>query len=195
MSEAQEPIPKDIAAGVAALLTSPVVSASKVLRATERFGGTGMADFIDTPALALALQAQAGAASGGDLTRLEAMLAAQATALDSLFAALATRALRPEPLPQFEALMRLALKAQNQSRATMATLADLRNPQRTTFVRQQNNTQLNMAISGKTENPPNKLLEPIPDERLDFGTQGAASGADSRLETVGTVHRPQDARG
>lgn len=68
--------------------------------------------------------------NGGDLTRLEAMLVSQATALQTMFTNLARRAANQQQLKQFETFMALALKAQAQSRATVSALVDLKYPGR-----------------------------------------------------------------
>ena len=75
----------------------------------------------------------------GDLTRCEAMLGAQAVALNAMFAELARRAtLQFGSYPEtMERYMRLALKAQAQSRATVETLAAMKNPP-VVFARQAN---------------------------------------------------------
>ncbi len=84
------------------------------------------------------LRDQCGATSRGDLARGEAMLTAQAHTLDAMFDRMAQKATRCEYLNQAETYSRLALKAQGQCRATWATLAQMKNPQPTTFVRQAN---------------------------------------------------------
>ena len=52
----------------------------------------------------------------------------QATALQSLFSRLAARAIGWDELEPFEAYMRMALRAQAQCRATLETLAAIKNP-------------------------------------------------------------------
>lgn len=64
----------------------------------------------------------------GDLRAAESMLISQAKALDIVFAALARRAIGQEYLIQFDVNLRLALKAQNQCRMTLETLAAIKNP-------------------------------------------------------------------
>jgi hypothetical protein len=69
------------------------------------------------------IEAEAARIQAHDLSAVEAVLASQALALDTLFVQLARgsaydRQLWPEPL-------RLALKAQSQSRATLASLLSL----------------------------------------------------------------------
>ena len=60
------------------------------------------------------LRRQAEAANRGDLKNAEAMLMNQATALQSLFARLAERAMGCDQVVPFEANMRMALRAQSQ---------------------------------------------------------------------------------
>ena len=78
------------------------------------------------------LQHQAEAANAGNLSRPEAMLTAQAQSLDGLFHSLTGWALNHvkegSNAAYFETCMRLALKAQSQSRATVETLAAIKNP-------------------------------------------------------------------
>ena len=87
------------------------------------------------------LQQQARAANAGDLSRPEATLTAQAQTLDALFHTLTGWALNNAKeggnAAHFETCMRLALKAQSQSRATVETLAAIKNPP-VVFARQAN---------------------------------------------------------
>ena len=138
----------------------------------------------------------------GDLSRAESLLTAQAHTLDAIFHNLARRAQRAEYLNQLETNLRLALKAQGQCRATLETLAVIKNPQPVAFVRQANIAHgpqqvNNSGTTGasraeKSENQPNKVLEHQHGERLDFGTAGAAGIADMQVETVGAVNRSED---
>ncbi len=66
--------------------------------------------------------------NNGDLQHCEAMLVGQAHALQSIFMSLARRAANQEYLKQIEMYLRMALKAQNQSRMTLETLAKIKNP-------------------------------------------------------------------
>ena len=93
--------------------------------------------------------------------------------------------------------MRIALKAQSQCRATLETLAQIKNPP-VVFARQANIAQGPQQVNngmtpagepragaGETEKPQNKLLEAQHGERVDFGAPGAAVGSDPELATVG----------
>src|SRR5262249_17491197 len=84
------------------------------------------------------LSKQCDRASKGDLGRAEALLTAQAHTLDALFNNLARRAAAnmAEYMNAAETYLRLALKAQGQCRATLETLAMIKNPQPVAFVRQ-----------------------------------------------------------
>jgi hypothetical protein len=90
--------------------------------------------------------------------------------------------------------MRLALKAQSQSRATVETLAAIKNPP-VVYARQANfaagHQQVNNGVQAsgarEIESPPTKLLEADHGERMDTGTTSAARGANQAMETVGAL--------
>ncbi len=165
-------------------------------------------DFPDADLTALvdALDDQIKLANDDDLNRAEAMLVTQAHTLDALFNKLARRAEGSEYLGQFDSYMKFALRAQSQCRATVETLAAIKNPQPVAFVRQANIAngpqQVNNATpatpepsrAGESQNQQNKLLEDLPYEQLDTRATGAAGTANSDLETVGAVNRAEDGR-
>ena len=125
----------------------------------------------------------------------------QATALQSLFSRLADRAMRCDTYPAFEANMRMALRAQSQCRATLETLAAIKNPSSVAFVRQANIAhgpqQVNNEVAatgsraGETENAQNELSgngnELLPDGRA----SQASSCVDSPVEALGEIDRAQ----
>lgn len=151
----------------------------------------------------------------GDLQDAETLLTAQAFALDAIFMSLARRAQMNmgEYLDAADRYMRLALKAQGQCRATLETLANIKNPP-VIVARQANiahgpqqvNNTLNKvdgsfetsthagagARAGNSKSVQNELLEDKSHEaeRMDFGTAGATGRGDPALETVGKIHRP-----
>ncbi len=97
----------------------------------------------------------------GDLTKIEEMLLSQAVALELMFTSLARRAKAQEQLLQYETHMRFALKAQNQSRATLQALIQLKQPSQTTFVKQANIAQGHQQVNNLPEKnitPQNELL-------------------------------------
>lgn len=157
---------------------------------------------VDIGALVNDLRDQCGKAHGGDLARAEAMLVAQAHTLDAIFHKLALRADRVNEIPQFEAAMKMAFRAQAQCRATLETLATIKNPPNVAFVKQANiahgpqqvNNGTNPPRAGEIQKQPNELLEHDHGQRLDCETTGAAGRGNPTLATVDTIHRPHDGR-
>jgi hypothetical protein len=133
----------------------------------------------------------------GDLSKIEEMYISQAVALEVMFTSLARRAKAQEKLLQYETHMRFALKAQNQCRATLQALVQLKQPSQTTFVKQANISQGHQQVNNLTEKnqiSQNKLLEGKAYD-LDSRPQAKAKGINSKLEAVGKVHRGKDSRG
>ena len=150
--------------------------------------------------------------NGNDLAAAEQMLVAQAIALNSVFAEMARRSAlnMGDYLDATDRYMRLALKAQSQCRATLETLAAIKNPP-VVFARQANIAhgpqQVNNGVGpGRTQGAPthaheqtkitsNELLGIEDGKRLDAGAQGAAGLANPRLAAVGTVNGAKVGRG
>jgi hypothetical protein len=110
----------------------PSVNAAAVMvRYTKPLGDVSIA------ALADSLSAGIDDMWTGDMKRAEAMLYGQAHALQSIFMNLAQRAASQEYLKQWDAYLRMAMKAQNQCRMTLETLAMIKNPP-VVFARQAN---------------------------------------------------------
>jgi len=127
----------------------------------------------------------------GDLSKIEEMYISQAVALEVMFTSLARRAKAQEKLLQYETHMRFALKAQNQCRATLQALVQLKQPTQTTFVKQANIAQGHQQVNNlaeKNQISQNKLLEGEAYD-LDSRPQAKAKGIDSEMEAVGKVHR------
>lgn len=136
----------------------------------------------------------------GDMGRFERVLTNQFLTLDALFNNLAQRSGRQESFKGIEVMMRLALKAQAQARATAETLALMKNPM--PYIRQANIAhgpqQVNNgthASAAKNQNSPNELLEHQHGNTLDFGAAAAPGRADPAMATVEAKHRPADTRG
>jgi hypothetical protein len=131
----------------------------------------------------------------GDLSKIEEMYISQAVALEMMFTSLARRAKAQDRLLQYETHMRLALKAQNQSRATLQALVQLKQPSQTTFVKQANIAQGHQQVNNLAEKnitPQNELLKGSYAE-LDTRTTPTPTGADTALETLGKVNGGKDA--
>lgn len=110
----------------AKLITSPELAAYRVIDGVEQNSGAGA--HLDVPTLVEILRDQAKAVNDGNLAQAEAMLANQATSLQSLYARLTEKAFSSTQLPHFDSFMRMVLRAQNQCQATLETLAALKNP-------------------------------------------------------------------
>lgn len=137
----------------------------------------------------------------------ERMLLSQAHALDMMFASLARRAashIGCNMLAAMETYMRLALRAQNQSRMTLETLATIKNPP-VVFAKQANianNQQVNngeavpVARTPETSTRPTELLEAphAKPEWMDARAARAATPSHSAVATVEAVKRPQNTR-
>ena len=113
----------------------PAINGAVVVKAYQ---GNLLGKDVDLSELVKGLSDSCKRVNNGDLSTLEAMLVAQATALQTMFASLARRAATQEHLRQYETFMGLALKAQAQSRATITALVDLKYPRQATFVKQAN---------------------------------------------------------
>lgn len=159
-----------------------------------------------------ALAATAKGLNSGDLSAAVTMLSSQAVALNAMFGELARRSAlnMNEYLDVSERYMRLALKAQGQCRATLETLAAIKNPP-VVFARQANinnggQQQVNngampahdteaaqgsRAHTGETTSEPNELLEDQTHggTQLDTRATAAAGRTNQGLEPVGAFDR------
>lgn len=147
---------------LARLVTSPAMSALRVVSAVE---GNSISKTLDLPTLIEVLREQGETIKQGDLSRVETMLMGQATALQAIFARLAERAMANTEIAPFEANLKMALRAQSQCRATLETLAAIKNPPvvyakqaNVTSGPQQINNTISMAAQAREiENAPNQL--------------------------------------
>jgi hypothetical protein len=197
----QEPSNKPEADALARMALRPSVNAAAVIvEYTKPLGEQDIGALIDQ------LSAGMDDVWAGDMKRAEAMLYGQAHALQAIFMNFSRRALNQEYQKNLEAFLRMALKAQNQCRMTLETLALIKNPP-VVFAKQANinNGGQQQVINGASPNltsthtgagahaaknisDSNELLEHHHGQRLDTRAQGATSGADPQLETVGEVH-------
>lgn len=153
---------------------------------------------IDVGPLITALREQTNAVIGGNISRGEAMLTAQAHTLDALFNHLVIRATANmgQYLESTQTYMKLALKAQSQCRTTWEAISSIKNPKTAGYVRQQNIANGPQQINNgegeltekNSENEQSKLLEKVNGERLDLGTAATAESVDTGLEAVGTLN-------
>lgn len=160
------------------------------------------------------LKEQGQAVNGGDFSAGERMLNAQAVTLNLIFTELARRAASNlgQYLGATESYLRLALKAQSQSRATLETLAAIKNPP-TVFARQANinnggQQQVNngpvprgaeqyapvSARPRESVSEPNELLEDRThgSTQLDTRATAAAGRTNQNLDPMGAVNGTKD---
>lgn len=157
---------------------------------------SGCGDDLDAYDLIVEMKKAGDEAVAGNMGRVERMLANQMLILDALFNNLAQRSYRQESLKGTEVLMRLALKAQGQARATAETLAVVKNPM--PYIKQANFAQGHQQVNNVPEgaraenskSEQNKLLEVEHGHNLVAGAAAASGGPDSAMATVGTGHWP-----
>jgi len=195
-----EPVDKDRAQAHADFVLEAGVNAAVV--AGEYYAGPFGEQ--DLGSLAATLAEHTRKLESGNLADCEAMLLGQAHALQAIFVNLSRRAIKQEYLRQWEAYIRVALKAQSQCRVTLETLANIKNPP-TVFARQANIAhgpqQVNNgepvvgSRAGKPENPQNEQSgasnELLPDGRA----SQAASRVDKAVEAVGEIDRAKVSSG
>ena len=162
------------------------LSTRSALTATTYKAFTGAGDSLEVTDVMGELRKAGEEVAGGNMSRVEKMLTHQALALDAIFNNMAQRSARQESFKGIEVLMRLALKAQAQSRSTVEALAEIKNPRPVQFVKQANMTtgpqQVNngyagtsshdgiQSCAGNIQSKQNKLLEQDHGQRMDLGS-------------------------
>lgn len=184
--------------GTQSQVLAKLVCGSALSAATlKQYSGAG--DVLEVTDMVAEMRKAGDEAVAGEMDRVERMLANQLLTLDLLFNSLAQRSGRQDTFKGIEVLMRLALKAQSQARATAETLSIIKNPM--PYIKQANIAQGHQQINNGEQKParaekfrsqPNKLLEQQHGHSMDSGASQAASRIDQELETVGKVHRPHN---
>ncbi|MER2540010.1 MAG: hypothetical protein ABTQ26_12285 [Azonexus sp.] len=152
---------------------------------------------LDTKTLFVELFDQSKAVNRNELNGVEQMLYGQAVALNVMFNEFAVRAANADQISKIESYMRLSLKAQAQSRATLQTIAEIKNPRPVAFVKQQNiangHQQVNNGVTPaparteESESTKNELLEVNHGKRLDTRATSKAIDADPAMATLGEI--------
>jgi len=186
------------------LACDPGTSAGTVMQA---FQGHHLGDDVSLMSMIGSINAATDRVKAGDLSDLEGMLVAQATALQTMFVSLARRAQGQQYQRNLEAYMGLALKAQAQSRATITALVDLKYPRTTVIAKQANvangpqqvnngsfetNTHACDARGAEKQSSKIKELEVSNGQWLDAGTSRASGGTDSLMAAVGEGDRSKN---
>lgn len=112
-------------------LTSPHIGASLAIADLNRNSSLGSPNDLTT--LSTVLKAQSNSSGDGINT-----LKSQSKTLDTIFNRLISKAMGSDQLDVQEAYLKLALKAQNQSRTTFQTISDIRQPKIANVVKQAN---------------------------------------------------------
>ncbi len=175
------------------------LSASTMSAALSESFNKTMFPKTDITNVASALSEKIKAIQNGDMKPIEAMLIAQAQALQTMFVSLGRDAVAKTQLNQYTAFMNLALKAQSQSRATIQALVELKYPKQATFVKQANiahghqqvnNTTNTHAHARENTNQPNELLEVNNgSEKMDTRATRATVSQDKTMAAMATQHR------
>jgi hypothetical protein len=176
---------------------NPSIAAAKTIM---QFSTQGF-DEVDITTLVEKLTEQTNATNRNDLDSLEAMLTAQAHALDAIFnkMALSAAANMGEYLAATDTFLKLGLRAQSQCRSTIEAISAIKNPPMMGYVKQANIAQGHQQVNNapharEKQNPQNKLLEKQNGKRLDTSTASKAIEEDSAMETVGAINRAKDTR-
>lgn len=155
----------------------------------------------DINGLMVELKASIKEVQSGDMAGMEAMLVAQAQALQTMFVSLLRKGNAQQYLEQFKTYTGLALKAQAQSRATIQALAELKYPRQIVVTKQANIAngpqQVNNgtpAHAGENQIEQTKLIEGQNYDEMDTRSTAATIGVNQELETVEAIHRPENGR-
>jgi hypothetical protein len=185
-------------------MAMPEVRAASVM---QKFEGPGLCIMSSIDELSV----QVAKVKGGDMSRPEAILLSQAHALDALFANLLRRAhgnMEAGYLQATETYMRLALRAQNQSRTTLETLSTIKNPP-VVFTKQMNVShgpqQVNNGVASNAEPMVKDITHTIKskNEQIKLGgsshelrpntrTQETIGRTVPGAEAVGEIYRTED---
>jgi hypothetical protein len=182
------------------LLTQDESAANAINSLTQDVALDADTTGVDYKTLLEEIQKQVRAVCNGDLEYVEAMLFCQSHVLQSMSMIYTQKMASAEYTEQVEVFSRIALRAQNQSRQCLATLIELKNPKRATFIKQQNNA-VNQQINHdgkqvenlkKSDDSANEILEELPHERLDTRTAQEAISTDQGVAAVEESLRPQN---
>lgn len=195
------------------MLLSPSLKAAEIARKTIGYAlGSGKDEWESnfTTEFHVGIEEIQAEVKAGKLDYLEGMLVAQACALDSLFCKLAVIGTDQTERPNLQVVVGLALRAQNGCRATIETLAAVKNPQGFTVVKQANMAGVQQVNNGtapgafptgthahgtKDGFQQSKVLEVMPHEpkRLDAGAPREDENLDSLVVAVEEIDRPAHA--
>ncbi len=120
----------------------------------------------------------------GDLSSLETMLHSQTYVLNAVFNNMVTRMANAKYVNNLEVCARIALKAQNQTRQTISTLAEVKGIKKTTFIHQLNNATNQQVNNGPGENLNETANKKVIYGHLDRGNEAEGTGKDFENQTL-----------
>ena len=173
--------------GIAEIATDPAKNAALVIRSFFQEGDPDVRTALEIMDKTIA------EVQGGSMKPAEAILVSQAKALDSLFMSFVMIAQKnAKNTKTLEPLMRIALKAQNQCRATIQTLNEVKNPRSVAYVQQANisngHQQVNNGVAGeKNQIEQNKLSGEENALLKNERTSQAPIRTDTQMETMGEI--------
>lgn len=189
-----------------AVLSRPEVTASAAINSVLNTVNLQDAAGLDVIEAQRLLKQQGQAVQEGDLSAIEGVLAAQLQVLHQSFSVCMAKGFGCKHMENILAYTHLALKMQEQTRRTASTLASIKAPRQTAFIKQQVNTAQNQqVINGPVANHTSKNFLPEPEQLqnklrgreygMDAGAAIKTIGIDTPTAAMGEVHRAEDSRG
>ena len=189
-----------------AVLSRPEVTASAAINSVLNTVNLQDAAGLDVIEAQRLLKQQGQAVQEGDLSAIEGVLAAQLQVLHQSFSVCMATGFGCKNMENILAYTHLALKMQEQTRRTASTLASIKAPRQTAFIKQQVNTAQNQqVINGPVANHTSKNFLPEPEQLqnklrgreygMDAGAAIKTIGIDTPTAAMGEVHRAEDSRG
>lgn len=168
-----------------------------------RFSSHDDAKGLDLTVLQENMTANVERVKAGDLTGIEQLLVQQIDALNHFFYRYLEFGLRQEEIEHTCAIFHLALRMQEQARKTAATLAAVKNPKQTAFIKQLNQgvtQQINNPVSSEnfTASQANEIYKEPEGEKygpLDSRVSQQTSGCYSASPAMGTSYGSQNCGG
>ncbi|RAP38505.1 hypothetical protein B1207_01055 [Legionella quinlivanii] len=161
----------------------------------------GRGKLLDVPTVMQGLIDGAQKITENNTKEIEQMLFTHAKTLDCVFYDALSQLADCQMINQIEVYANIAFRAQNQSRKALLALAELKNPRRATFIKQQNNAinqQVNNTSQEKVKNFENsdkfanELLKEPNYETLDSRGAPEAGSINPKMETLEPIYRSND---
>ena len=138
---------------------------------------------LDDSVITEAIRKQEKLLEQGDLTSLENMLLSQTHVLNAVFSNMVSNLSAADTLKKLETFGRLALKAQNQTRQSISTLAEIKGIKKTTFIHQVNNANNQQVNNGAGENLNNSANERVINH-VDTASKAGGPGENQQNEAL-----------